>query len=206
MPDAITALRDDHRRVEKLFKEFEKLKKKDAGAGEKRRVVEEVVRELSVHAAVEEQVFYPAVREQVEDAVETVLEGLEEHHIVKWTLSELSGMTGSEERYDAKVMVLMESVRHHVEEEEQELFPTVREALGRKALVELHERMEQARATAPREPMPKAPDEPPANLSLGRQDGATGGGTGGGGAPADGKDGGRTRLLGRRRAKAGSKT
>ena len=206
MPDAITMLREDHRRVEKLFKEFEKLHKKDAGAAEKRKIVDEVVRELSVHAVAEEQVFYPAVREQVEDAVDTVLEGLEEHHIVKWTLSELSGMTGEEERHDAKFMVLMESVRHHVEEEEGEMFPKVREALGRKALTELGERLEQAKAKAPEQPLPKAPDEPPANLDLTDAAAASGGsgGAGGSGSAAKGARGGL--LLGRRKTKAGSKS
>ena len=206
MPDAITVLREDHRRVEKLFKEFEKLHKKEAGAGEKRRVVEEIVRELSVHAVVEEQVFYPAVREQVTDAVETVLEGLEEHHIVKWTLSELSGMNGDEERYDAKVTVLIESVRHHVEEEEGEMFPKVREVLGRKALTELYDRMEQARTKAPERPMPKAPDEPPGNLDLTDAAMATAKGGGGKAAADAAKAGGRGGLLGRRKAKAGTKS
>src|SRR3712207_6093968 len=132
MPDAITVLRDDHRRVEKLFKEFEKLHKKgDGDTKRKRELVGEVIAELAKHAVIEEQVFYPAVRESVEEAEDVVLEGLEEHHIVKWTLSELEGMTGDEERFDAKVMVLMESVRHHVEEEEGEMFPKVREAIPR---------------------------------------------------------------------------
>jgi hemerythrin superfamily protein len=163
MPDAITSLREDHRRVEKLFKQFEKLA--DGGSeDEQRKVVDEIVRELSVHAAIEEQVFYPAVRKEVEDAEDTVLEGLEEHHIVKWTLSELDGMKPSEERFKAKVTVLIESVRHHVEEEEGELFPKVREVVKRKALQELGETLDAARATAPTKPHPKAPDEPPANL------------------------------------------
>ena len=160
MPDAITSLREDHRRVEKLFKQFEKLSKGD-GTKQKRQVVDEIIRELSVHAAVEEQAFYPAVRQAVEEAEDVVLEGLEEHHIVKWTLNELQGMTGEEERFDAKVTVLMESVRHHVEEEEGEMFPKVREALGRKALVELYETMESIRLRAPEEPRPQAPDEHP---------------------------------------------
>ena len=164
MGDAITSLREDHRRVEKLFKEFEKLQKNDAPASRKRAVVEQMIEELSVHATVEEQLFYPAVRADVEEAEDVVLEGLEEHHIVKWTLSELAGMNGDEERFDAKVTVLMESVRHHVEEEEGEMFPKVREAIGRKDLVALYEQMEEARAKAPAQPRPKAPDEPPANL------------------------------------------
>jgi hemerythrin superfamily protein len=163
MPDAITSLRDDHRRVEKLFKQFEKLAEGDDDNA-KQGVVAEIVRELSVHAAIEEQVFYPAVRKEVEGAEDTVLEGLEEHHIVKWTLSELDGMKASEERFKAKVSVLIESVRHHVEEEEGELFPKVREVVKRKALVELGETMDAARKAAPTKPHPKAPDEPPANL------------------------------------------
>lgn len=166
MPDAITSLRDDHKRVERLFKEFEKLHKKDGDARSKREVVEQIINELSVHAVIEEGLFYPAVRAGVEEAEDVVLEGLEEHHIVKWTLNELAGMNGDEERFDAKVTVLIESVRHHVEEEEGEMFPKVREALGRKELVDLYERMEEARTKAPTQPMPQAPDEPPGNLGL----------------------------------------
>ena len=163
MPDAITSLRDDHKRVEKLFKQFEKTQ----GDATRRQIVAEIVRELSVHAAIEEQVFYPAIRKQVEDVDDMVLESLEEHHIVKWTLSELDGMDPGEERFEAKVTVLMESVRHHVEEEEGELFPKVREALGRKALQEIGDTMESARRAAPTHPHPKAPDTPPGNLVAG---------------------------------------
>lgn len=161
MGDAITSLREDHRRVEKLFKEFEKLHKNDAPAAQKKRIVDQVIADLTEHAWIEEQVFYPEVRSQVEDAEDVVLEGLEEHHIVKWTLSELDGMNGDEERYDAKMTVLIESVRHHVEEEEGEMFPKVREVIKRKGLLELGERMDAARAKAPDRPQPKAPDEPP---------------------------------------------
>lgn len=202
MPDAITSLRDDHKRVEKLFKAYEKLEKNDARATEKRQVVGEIIRELSVHAAAEEQVFYPAVRKSVEEAEDVVLEGLEEHHIVKWTLSELEGMNGDEERFDAKVKVLMESVRHHVEEEESEMFPKVREALGRKALVELYETMEAARNELPETPQPKAPDEPPANLTSPTAAAAAGSPP----APAPPKTPGKGGLLGRRRAKGGGKS
>ena len=187
MPDAITTLRDDHKRVEKLFKEFEKLEKNDGTPKQKRGIVEQIVEELSIHAAIEEQVFYPAVR-GLEEVGDVVLEGLEEHHIVKWTLDELDGMNGDEERFDAKVKVLMESVRHHVEEEEGEMFPKVREAMGRKALVELYEKMEKVRKTAPTKPHPRMPDEPPGNLVAGAAAGLT---------DRVGKSG----LLGRRRAK-----
>ena len=161
--DAITLLKNDHKTVEKLFKTFEKAGE-DASAA-KRKVVDEIIVELSVHAAIEEQVFYPAIRDAVADVEDTVLEALEEHHVVKWTLNELVDLSPDHERFDAKVTVLIESVRHHVEEEEGELFPEVRKVLGRKALGEIGDAMEEARKTAPTSPQPKMPDTPPGNLT-----------------------------------------
>jgi hemerythrin superfamily protein len=158
LPDAIVLLKNDHKTVEKLFKQFEKLG--DNAHKTKRQVVDQIITELSTHAAIEEQYFYPAIRAAVPDAEVTVLEGLEEHHIVKWTLSELEGMAPTEERFDAKVTVLIESVRHHVEEEEGEMFPKVREALGRKELRDIGELMEKSKGIAPKRPHPKAPDTP----------------------------------------------
>lgn len=160
--DAITLLKQDHKTVEKLFKQFEKSG--DGAIKTRRKIVDQIIEELSIHAAIEEQVFYPAVREEVEKVADTVLEGIEEHHIVKWTLSELENLPADHERFEAKVTVLMESVRHHVEEEEGEMFPEVRKALGRKRLGELGDQMESLKGVAPTRPHPKAPDEPPANL------------------------------------------
>ncbi len=133
--DAITMLKEDHKTVEQLFKRFEKAG--DRAFAEKRKIVDQVVEALSKHAAIEEQVFYPVARATVPDTEDVVLESLEEHHIVKWVLSELDGMDPAEERFDAKMTVLMENVRHHVEEEEQEFFPKVRAELDRNALAEL---------------------------------------------------------------------
>ncbi|HVF21268.1 MAG TPA: hemerythrin domain-containing protein [Mycobacteriales bacterium] len=162
MPDAIVVLKNDHKTVEKLFKQYEKLGDKAYTA--KREVVDQIITELSIHASIEEQYFYPAVRKETEDILDVVLEGLEEHHIVKWTLSELADLSPEEERFDPKVKVLIESVRHHVEEEEGEMFPKVREAMGRKALQELGDTLEQGKTAAPTTPQPKAPDTPPGNL------------------------------------------
>jgi hemerythrin superfamily protein len=162
--DAITLLKADHKTVEDLFKKFEKLGPR-AKKG-KQDVVERIIKELSVHAAIEELVFYPAVRQAVEDEKvdEMVLESLEEHHIVKWVLSELQKMTPEHERFDAKVTVLMENVRHHVEEEEQDLFPAVAKAFDKERLNELGKAMAEAKKTAPTRPHPMAPDEPPGNV------------------------------------------
>ena len=165
MTDAIVLLKNDHKEVERLFKQFEKL----GGSAHvsKRKVVDQIIEALSGHAAIEEMHFYPAVRTAAPDIEDDVLEGLEEHHIVKWTLSELQDLDPAHERFDAKVTVLIESVRHHVEEEEGEMFPKVREAMGRKELQELGAVLERAKTRAPVDPYPKAPDEPPANLVTG---------------------------------------
>ncbi|MET8139422.1 hemerythrin domain-containing protein [Sphaerisporangium sp. NPDC005288] len=149
--DAIVLLKDDHKTVEKLFKEFEKAGEK--AYKEKQRIVEQVIRELTTHAYIEEEIFYPTARQDVPDTAEHVLESVEEHHVVVWMLSELRDLDPQDERYDAKMTVLMENVRHHVEEEEQEWFPQVREAMGRNKLQELGERMEKAKADAPDNPL-----------------------------------------------------
>lgn len=171
--DAIALLTRDHREVEALFKQFEKLT--DRAVKSKKTVVMKIVRELAVHSAIEEMLFYPAVRtagmkadtRAGEAAAGTVLESLEEHHIVKWTLTELQKMKPDDERFDAKVKVLMESVRHHVEEEQDELFPRAKTLLGAEMLEELGKRMARAKKLAPTRPHPRAPDHPPANIVAG---------------------------------------
>ncbi|MEP6852772.1 MAG: hemerythrin domain-containing protein [bacterium] len=156
--DAIVLLKDDHKTVERLFKQFEKAG--DDAYAVKRKLVDQIIAELSVHAFIEEQLFYPTARASVPETEDHVLESLEEHHIVKWVLSELQNLDPKDERFDAKVTVLAENVRHHVEEEEQEWFPEVRKGLGRKALQELGAKMEQAKKAAPRDPRPRAADAP----------------------------------------------
>jgi hemerythrin superfamily protein len=160
--NAITLLKNDHKTVEELFKRFEKLGPRAVKS--KQDVVERIIRELSIHAAIEEMLFYPAVREAAPDMV---LESLEEHHIVKWVLSELQRMSPEHERFDAKVTVLTENVRHHVEEEEKDLFPQVTRLVGRARLEELGEAMVKAKKTVPTRPHPRSPDEPPGNLVAG---------------------------------------
>jgi hemerythrin superfamily protein len=163
--DAISLLRNDHRTVEQLFKRFETTS--DRATVERRRIVDEIIKELSVHAEIEETVFYPAVRESVPPSEDTVLESLEEHHVVKWVLSELDGMPADAERFEAKVTVLMENVRHHVKEEESDLFPKVRRALTRAALENMGEAMARAKTIAPTRPHPRSPDTPPGNVVSG---------------------------------------
>jgi hemerythrin superfamily protein len=162
--DALALLKKDHQTVEKLFARFEKKPSKETA--------DRFVRELSIHAAVEEQLFYPALRklaqsEQLEDVDEEVLEALEEHHVAKWVLSEIEGLDADDERFEAKCMVLIESVRHHVKEEEGSLFRFARRLFKRDQLAELGKLMQKAKKMAPTHPHPRAPDEPPGNILAG---------------------------------------
>jgi hemerythrin superfamily protein len=128
-------------------------------------VVDEIIKELSVHAAIEEKVFYPAVRDLAKQkGQELVLESLEEHHLVKVMLKELEGMSSDDERYEAKVHVLMENVLHHAKEEEKEMFPQARKVMDAQELRELGRNLEEAKRSAPTRPHPNAPDTPPASL------------------------------------------
>lgn len=163
--NALTLLKQDHQNVEALFERFEKSGVDDHD--ERRRIVDKVIEHLSVHATVEEQAFYPAIREKLPDAEATVLEALEEHHGAKLFLTELEKTPAAGERFAAKTTVLMEQVRHHVQEEENDLFPRVRDAFTVQELEELGERMEQLKQTAPTRPHPFQPDVPPLNLILG---------------------------------------
>lgn len=133
--DAIVFLREQHRNVEKLFK---KVDKGDLT------VVPDICDALEQHAMLEETIFYPAVRSDVPDETGTVLESVEEHLIVKRLVGELKDLSASDETYEAKATVLIENVRHHVREEEDDMFPAVRAALGRNRLTELGDRLRAA--------------------------------------------------------------
>lgn len=163
--DAITLLKGDHTTVEQLFKRYRQLG--DQAHKSKAKLVQQIITELSVHTTIEEQLFSPVIRAEVPAEEDLVLESLEEHHILEWALSELVRMKPADERFDAKVNVLIDSVRRHVEEEEASLFPALRNALPRKELVELGERMVKAKQAAPTRPHPKAPDSPPVKLVVG---------------------------------------
>src|ERR1700737_1895043 len=181
--DAITLLKNDHRTVEGLFKRFESTGPR--GKKAKRSIVDKIVRELSIHAAIEEQVFYPRGRGWVPDETPEVLESLEEHNIGKWLLADLEDLSPDDERFDAKVTVMMENVRHHVKEEERDMFPKVRKSMDRASLNELGARLAQAKKVAPTRPHPRSPDTPPGNLIVGATAGMMDRARGGGKQPAD---------------------
>lgn len=114
---AVSLLKEDHDQVQRLFDEFKAAKTRST----KRKIVRAALIELKVHAAIEEELFYPAVRKPVGKAI--MNEADEEHHVAKLLIAELEAMDGSESHFDAKFTVLAENVRHHIKEEEHEMLP-----------------------------------------------------------------------------------
>ena len=125
--DAIDLLKEDHRNVEKIFKEFEKLQEDDSDDDSKRALIERACAALTVHTRIEEEIFYPAVRDVLRDEI-LGEEALVEHSTAKDLIASLEGLEPGEPFYDATFTVLAEYVKHHVKEEETEMFPQVRKA------------------------------------------------------------------------------
>jgi hemerythrin superfamily protein len=148
--DAIVLLKEDHKEIRKLFREFEQ-----AGEDAKKtkgELVERMLEALTVHTYIENEVMYPEVRKLMPEVEDDVLESYEEHHVADVLCMELATMDPDDERFDAKTTVLIESVTHHMDEEEQDWFPKVRAGLGRKQLQELGARMIEMKDKAPRKP------------------------------------------------------
>jgi len=148
--DAIVLLKEDHVRIKALFKKFQQAG--DNATQSKGDIVTRILEELTVHTYLENEAMYPRVRELLPDLEDDVLESYEEHHVADVLCFELAAMDPDDERFDAKTMVLIESVTHHIDEEEQDWFPKVREGLGRKALQDIGAEMIELRKTAPRSP------------------------------------------------------
>ena len=134
--DAFQLLKEDHRKVEQLFQQLESAR----GSAAKLRVFEQIKTELELHTHIEEKIFYPAT-EEPKETHDLTLEAYEEHDVVKNLLRELSRAKSADEEWEAQAKVLQENVEHHVEEEENELFPKAEAALGEEEVEELGERM-----------------------------------------------------------------
>jgi hemerythrin superfamily protein len=134
--DAIALLKTDHATVKKLFEQEEKLKKRDS---EKQAGTFSQIKDaLEVHATIEEEIFYPAVKKaRSEHVKDEVREGYEEHKQIKTLLAEIASIRSADETYDMKMKVLKEDVEHHVKDEEGEMFPDAKKFLGESRLVEL---------------------------------------------------------------------
>jgi iron-sulfur cluster repair protein YtfE (RIC family) len=148
--DAIVLLKDDHKEIRKAFRAFESAG--ENAATRRGEVVDRIIELLTIHTYLENEIMYPRVRDLLPDLEDDVLESYEEHHVADVLVMELAAMKPDDERFDAKTTVLIENVEHHMEEEEGEWFPKVREGLGRKQLQEIGAEMIEARERAPRRP------------------------------------------------------
>jgi len=148
--DAIVLLKNDHKEIRKVFREFEKAG--ENATVKKGQLVDKMIELLTVHTYIENEIMYPEVRKLVPDLEDDILESYEEHHVADVLVMELAALKPDAERFDAKTTVLIENVTHHIEEEEGEWFPKVRAALGRKQLAELGEKLLAAKKKAPRSP------------------------------------------------------
>jgi len=148
--DAIVILKNDHKEIRKLFGRYDKAGDKAFKA--KQSAADSILEALTVHTYLENEVMYPETRELLPDLEDDILESYEEHHVADVLCMELAAMKSSDERFDAKMSVLIENVTHHIDEEEQDWFPQVRAGLGRKRLAEIGQRMLELKKTAPRRP------------------------------------------------------
>src|ERR687889_1172008 len=132
--NAFQLLKEDHQKVSGIFQQLEPTTER----AEKTRteLFAKLKQELDVHAHIEETIFYPAIKQAAETR-EIVLEGYEEHHVVKMLLGELESMPVDTEQWAAKLKVLQENVEHHVEEEEGEMFPKAQDVLSEDEITRL---------------------------------------------------------------------
>lgn len=143
--DAIELLESEHRRLEELLKKGEETTAQ-AVKGRKE-LLDTITNELNAHELIEEKVLYPALKSQP-GAKDIVLEGYQEHHVADLLVKELHGLARSDKRWGPKLKVLKENIEHHIEDEEDTMFPTARSVLSRAELEELGGRMEAMKAHA----------------------------------------------------------
>jgi hemerythrin-like domain-containing protein len=146
--DALTLLKNDHDKVKRLLNELESTTER--GVKTRSELFATIKGELTLHEAIEEEIFYPALKEHPK-AKELVLEAYEEHHVVDQVMSELEATDVSDETWGAKATVMKENLEHHIAEEEREMFPQARLVFERDELEELGTRMEERKASAGQE-------------------------------------------------------
>jgi len=140
-PDATALLMKDHKTVKALLKKLESTE----SAAPRENLLKQIEQELKIHTQIEEEIFYPAFKNAVKSAEQKKLyyESLEEHHVVDLVLPEIKSENAGSEEFAAKAKVLKDLVEHHAEEEETEMFPKARRAMGSQQLKELGTQMQQ---------------------------------------------------------------
>jgi hemerythrin-like domain-containing protein len=146
--DALTLLKDDHDKVKQLLAQLEKSTER--GVKTREELFATIKGEMMVHEAIEEEIFYPTLRDHPK-AKDIVLEGFEEHHVVDLLMRELEETPVDDETWGAKATVMKENIEHHIQEEEGEMFKTARQVFDRNELQELGERMQRRKEEAMRE-------------------------------------------------------
>ncbi|QBI53515.1 hemerythrin domain-containing protein [Streptomonospora litoralis] len=161
--DLIEVIVSDHREVENVFTQLEQGQGDPA---QRKEMVDHVITELVRHSVAEEQYMYPAARRTLPDGDEIADHEIDEHAEAERVMKELSGLGPGDDRFEELLSTLMSDIRHHVEDEEQDLLPRLRQACGKEELRDLGGKILRAKERAPTRPHPKAPDTPPANRIL----------------------------------------
>ena len=161
--DLVDDIITDHREVEEVFKEIEKRE----APQHKRALVEHVITELVRHSVGEEQYLYPTVRKVLPDGDTLADHELKEHAEAEEVMKQIEKTDTDDAKFDELVDKLMADIRHHVESEEGNLLPKLRDTCDAAQLHDLGEKFEKAKESAPTRPHPMAPDRPPANKILG---------------------------------------
>ena len=143
--DALSLLTADHNRVRGLFARFQTAEE-EKDTATMTELAARIIVELEVHTTIEEEIFYPEIQGADEELKDTVDEGIEEHHVAKTLIGEIKMLTTEDDAWVAKMKVLIESVEHHAEEEEQEMFPETRKNFDKAALEDLAVRLEARKA------------------------------------------------------------
>ena len=162
--DAIALLKNDHASVKKLFEREETLTTRNGG--NKINVFDQIKSALEIHATIEEEIFYPAVKKaRSEHVKDEVREGYEEHKQIKSLLAQISNITPSDETYAMKIKVLKEDVEHHVKDEEDEMFPDAKKFLGDSRLMELGAKLEARKQQLEKDQASKSSNREDPNLA-----------------------------------------
>jgi hemerythrin-like domain-containing protein len=161
--DVVDDIVSDHREFEAVFKEIENSDDRH----QRRDLVDHVIAELVRHSVGEEQYLYPVARRVLDDGDEEVDHELKEHAEAEEIMKQIE-KADDDEKFDELVGALIEDIRHHIEDEEEDLLPKLRELCSHDELLELGEKFEKAKKSAPTRPHPAAPDHPPANKILDR--------------------------------------
>jgi hemerythrin superfamily protein len=161
--DVIRELTTDHDEVDGLFRQIENL---PSGEQRRKELADQATIELVRHSVAEEEHLYPAVRRRVQDGERIADKEIQDHATVERIMKELEGCAATDERFDQLIGSLIADVRAHVRDEEDNLFPKLRQACSQEELAELGDKIRRAKRMAPTRPHPAAPDKPPLNKLL----------------------------------------